>query len=84
MNNLEELVCRLHILRLLTNQRETILADLKNSVVDLRSELQGQQAILSTHNAVDLVKFAKQNESIVGAESFTQNIAINSGLFLRF
>ena len=73
MNNLEELVCRLHILRLLTNQRETILADLINSVVDLRSELQSQQAILSTHNAVDSVKFAKQNESIVSSEFYRQN-----------
>jgi len=65
MKSMEELVCRPHILRLLTSQRESILADLKNGVAEMRKEMQGQQAVLSTHNAVDLVRSAKQNESIV-------------------
>ncbi|CAB3367864.1 Hypothetical predicted protein [Cloeon dipterum] len=76
MTGMEKLFSRPYILRLLTSQRESLLAELKATIDEIKVQMQKQQASLEISNAVEVVKWVKQREKIVS------DIAIGSSKFL--
>lgn len=65
MQKQEALVSRPNMLRLLTGQREVLLASLSTVVKDARSELNSRQGLHSS-SVTENVTWARQLESKVG------------------